>query len=148
MVPEKQYYGLNKVHIFDKEDDKAMKEPELNRYKESDLAYNNRDGFCKYLHFIKFNRNSIEEKNGDLELGKFNSIEPGKERTKEKNIWIKNYALKCYNDLLEICISLFHFFSFSFFKIKNLGPEYERERLFLNNHDYNVCYIELDDKTW
>ena len=74
--------------------------------------------------YVSLNLRGIlfEEKNGDLELGKFNSIEPGKERTKEKNIWIKNYALKCYNDLLEICISLFHFFSFSFFKIKNLGP--------------------------
>ena len=61
-MPEKQYYGLNKVHIFDKEDDKAMKEPELNMCKESDLAYNNRDGFYKYLHIIKFNRNSLEEK--------------------------------------------------------------------------------------
>ena len=38
VLTEKQYYGLNEVHIFYKEDDKAMKEPELNKYKESDLV--------------------------------------------------------------------------------------------------------------
>ena len=100
--------------------------------------------------YVSLNLRGIlfEEKNGDLELGKFNSIEPWKEHTKEKNIWIKNDALKFYNDLLKIHISFFHFFSFSFFKIKTLGPEYDHKWLFINNHDYNVYYKELDDKTW
>ena len=88
-IAKKQYQGLDKVHGFDKEDDEAIKNSKLKKYKELDLVYKSKFSFYKYCDINIFRRNSIDSKYNDLgyfhrDLDKFNILEPRKECTKEK----------------------------------------------------------------
>ena len=94
-----------------------MRKPDLKKYKELDLAYNNKFSFYKYNDINKFKRNSIVSRYNNLDdfqrdLNKFNSLEYWKEHTNEKKTRIKNYSEALYHELQEINLVnkwIFHF---------------------------------------
>ena len=103
-----------------------MKTPELKRYKELDLVYNNKFRIYKYHDMNKFKRNSIESKNNDLDnfhrhLDKFNILEPRKECTKEQKNKIKVSFEELHKELLENSFN--QYINLSFSKIRKLRPD-------------------------
>ena len=67
-IPKKLYYGLKKVHRFDKEDVEIHKKKTFKKCNESDLIYSNKYSFYKYYDINEFNGCSFKPKYNDLVL--------------------------------------------------------------------------------